>query len=157
METGNAKELNWTEHALADALDMGGKEVLDRVESSPLPEDDDVAAAKKDYEEGPQTQIGDLSTYEYLVVNAALSDDEETTLTSISNFLFNSDVGYSCKEGRIAEEDAWKDKPIGRTVPAPIASALKFGKDGMNVSWAAKLMWLIVVLVLNWMAWAIIG
>ena len=157
METEKAKDLDWSEYAIADALDMGGKEVLARVESSPLPEDDDVAAAKKDYEEGPQTQVGDLSNYEYFVINAALSDDEDAILTTISNFLFNSDVASSFKEQRLAEEDAWKDKPIGSFVSAPIASALKFGKEGMNVSWVTRLMWLIVVLVLNWMAWAIIG
>ena len=158
METEKNKDFDWTVYGLCDILDVGGKEIRSRLDSSPLPDDEDAAAAKKDYEEGPQAQIGGLGSFEYCVITAAMEEDADASLTAINNFLFEGDVGRGAfKEKRLAEEDAWKDKPYGKTVPAPVVSALKFGKEGMNASWGVKLLWLVVVLVLNWVAWAIIG
>lgn len=147
---------NWTVEALCDVFDTGGRELMERINSGPLPDDEDAAAAKKDYEEGPQEQVGDLSLFEFTVIRAAMNEDADAAITSILNFLFDFDVGDAHKEKRLAAEDSWKDKPYRETVPAPIASALKFGKDGITVSWGSRLMWLIIVFVLNWLAWAII-
>ena len=75
----------------------------------------------------------------------------------IDSALFFLDIGRSHEKNCLAASDAWKDKPYGETVPAPIPSALKFGKEGIDVSWAARFLWLIIVLALNWIAWAIIS
>lgn len=157
MEMKSKTNLDWTKDKLLDILIAGREAISKHIEAEGIADDEDAVAAIKDYEEGPRRKLCDEGFYESLIINACLDKNENGAVNPIDVVLFHFDPGQSHKKNCAEAKDAWKDEPYGETVPAPIASSLKFGKEGMNVSWATRLMWLIVVLVLNWMAWAIIG
>lgn len=157
MDSKEKTNIGWTTEELWNTLYEGREKIARQIEADGVSDDADADAANKDYEEGPQTTLCNEGLYEKAVINACLGMDENGARNPIDIVLFHLDQGALRKKNYTEADDVWKDEPYGETVPAPIASALKFGKEGMNVSWAARLMWLIVVLALNWMAWAIIG
>lgn len=149
-------ELDWTEEKLKDLLEVGSTRFREELEANDVDDDEESTTIFSQYTDDPEGIIASEDKFNSIIVNAFFKSKTESVLSNFERLFFTHDEGEMFHNLTVSENIQEYDAPITNILSAREASPLNFGKDGMNMMFGVKLVFLAIILFLNWLAWKIL-